>query len=107
MLVIFTNLSLIEFWVKYLALFCLLSVIDGSEVLIGSLQNNIHLMLVVLKTQFLAYQISCYISMDFLMLSADGNTESFFFGGGAVLSRKAIVKSNFVRSPRKYFVFSP
>ena len=87
MLVIFTNLSLIEFWVKYLALFCLLSVIDGSEVLIGSLQNNIHLMLVVLKTQFLAYQISCYISMDFLMLSADGNTESFFWGGGGIIAQ--------------------
>ena len=88
MLVIFTNLSLMESRVTYLALFCLLSVIDGLKCyLMGSLQNNIQLMLVVLKAQFLAYHISCYISMDFLMLSADGNTEFFFFfgrGGGNI-----------------------
>ena len=108
MLVIFTNLSLMESRVTYLALFCLLSVIDGLKCyLMGSLQNNIQLMLVVLKAQFLAYHISCYISMDFLMLSADGNTKFIFFlGGGAVISRKAIVKSSLVRSPRKFFVFS-
>ena len=107
MLVIFTNLSLMESRVTCLALFCLLSVIDGLKCyLMGSLQNNIQLMLVVLKAQFLAYHISCYISMDFLMLSADGNTEFFFLGGGAVISRKAIVKSSLVRSPRKFFVFS-
>ena len=30
-LVFFTNLSLVEFWVRYLALFCLLLVIDSFE----------------------------------------------------------------------------
>ena len=42
MLVFFTNLSLMEFQVRYLALFLLFSVIDGFEWFwMGSLQKNI------------------------------------------------------------------
>ena len=41
MLVFFTNLSLTECQLRYLALFCLFSVIDSLEWLIGSLYKNI------------------------------------------------------------------
>ena len=47
MLVYFTNLSLMKFQVRYLALFLLFSVIDGLEWLwMESPQKNIQLMLV-------------------------------------------------------------
>ena len=47
MLVYFTNLSLMKFQVRYLALFLLFSVIDGFEWLwMESPQKNIQLMLV-------------------------------------------------------------
>ena len=55
MLVFLTNLSLMEFQVKYLVLFYLFSVIDGFEWLwMGSLNKNIQLMVEFLKAPFKA-----------------------------------------------------
>ena len=69
MLVFFTNLSLMEFQVRYLALFLLFSVIDGFEWFwMGSLHKNIQLMLEFLKTPFLVLHFSYYTSMTFLMM---------------------------------------
>ena len=65
MLVFFTNLSLMEFQVRYLALFLLFSVIDGFEWFwMGSLHKNIQLMLEFLKASFFSY----YTWMTFLMM---------------------------------------
>ena len=56
MLVFFTNLSLIEFQVRYLALFLLFSVVDGFEWFwMESLHKNIQLLLEFLKAPFLVY----------------------------------------------------
>ena len=53
-LVFFTNVKSYEFQVRYLALFCLFSVIDYfGWFSMGSLQKNILLMLVFLKAPFL------------------------------------------------------
>ena len=53
MLVFFTNLSLIEFQVRYLALFLLFSVIDGFEWFwMENIHKNIQLMLEFLKDPF-------------------------------------------------------
>ena len=69
MLVFFTNLSLMEFQVIYLALFLLFSVIDGFEWFrMGSLLKNIQLMLEFLKAPFLVPHFSCYTLMTFLMM---------------------------------------
>ena len=69
MLVIFTNLSLMEFQVIYLALFLLFSVIDGFEWFrMGSLLKNIQLMLEFLKAPFLVLHVPFYTLMTFLML---------------------------------------
>ena len=55
MLVFLKNLSLIEFQDRYLALFCLFSIIDGVEwPWMVSLHKNIHLMLEFLKSPFKA-----------------------------------------------------
>ena len=55
-LVFFTNLSLIEFQVRYLALFLLFSVVDGFEWFwMESLHKNIQLLLEFLKAPFLVY----------------------------------------------------
>ena len=65
MLVFFTNLSLMEFQVRYLALFLLFSVIDGFKWFwMGSLHKNIQLMLEFLKASFFSY----YTWMTFLMM---------------------------------------
>ena len=54
MLVFFTDLSLMEFQVRYLALFLLFSVIDGFKCFwVGSLHKNIQLMLKFLMDPFL------------------------------------------------------
>ena len=54
MQVFFTNLSLMEFQVRYLALFLLFAVIDGFKWLwMGSLHKNTQLMLEFLKAPFL------------------------------------------------------
>ena len=68
MLVFFTNLSLMEFQVRYLALFLLFSVIDGFEWFwMESLHKNIQLMLEFLKAPFLVLHFSYFILMTFLM----------------------------------------
>ena len=70
MLVLFTNLSLNEFRVIYLALFRLFSVIDGFEWLwMGSLHKNIQLMPEFLKTPFLVLHFPYHKLMTFLVLS--------------------------------------
>ena len=69
MLVFFLNLSLMEFQVKYLALFLLFSVIGGFGWFgIGNLHKNIQLMLQFLKGPFLVLLISYYTLMTFLMM---------------------------------------
>ena len=69
MLVFFTNLSLMEFQVRYLALFLLFSVIDGFEWFwMGSLHKNIQLMLEFLKAPFLVLHFSYYKLMTFLTM---------------------------------------
>ena len=69
MLVFFTNLSLMEFQVRYLTLFLLFLVIDGFEwVRMESLQENIQLMLEFLKAPFLVTHYSCYTLMTFLTM---------------------------------------
>ena len=61
MLVFFTNLSLMEFQVRYLALFLLFSVIDDFEWFwMESLHKNIQLMLEFLKAPFLVLHFSYY-----------------------------------------------
>ena len=70
MLVFFTNLSLMEFQVRYLALFLLFSVVDNFEWFwMESLYKNIQLMWEFLKAPFLVQHISYYTLMTFLMLS--------------------------------------
>ena len=69
MLVYFTNLSLMEFQVRYLALFLLFLVIDSFEWFwMGSLHKNIQLMLEFLKGQFLVLHFSCCILMILLIM---------------------------------------
>ena len=69
MLVFFTNLSLTEFQVRYLALFLLFSVIDGFEWFwMGSLHKNIQLMLEFRKAPLLVLHFSYYILMIFLTM---------------------------------------
>ena len=69
MLVYFTNLSLMEFQVIFLALFLLFSVIDGFKWFwMESLLKNIQLMLKFLKAPFLAIHFFCCILMTFLMM---------------------------------------
>ena len=69
MLVFFTNVSLIEFQVRYLALRFLFSIIDGSKLLwIASLHKNIQLMLQFLKAPPLVLHFSFYTLMIFLII---------------------------------------
>ena len=69
MLVFFTNLSPMEFQVRYLALFLLFSVIDGFEWFwMESLHKNIQLMLEFLKAPFLVLHFSCCKLLTFLMI---------------------------------------
>ena len=59
MLVFFTNLSLMEFDVKYLTLFLLFSVTDGFKWFwMAIFHKNIQLMLEILKAQFLVLRFS-------------------------------------------------
>ena len=70
MLVFFTNLSLMEFQVRYLALFLHFSVIDGSKWFwMESLHKTIQLMLEFLKAPFLVLHFRYCILITFLMLS--------------------------------------
>ena len=69
MLVFLTNLSLIEFQVRYLTLFLLFSVIDSFKWFwMESLHKNIQLMLEFLKAPFLVLHFSYYTLMTFLMM---------------------------------------
>ena len=69
MLVFSINLSLMEFQVRYLALFLLFSVIDSFEWFsMGSLHKNIELMLDFVKAPFLVLHFSYYTLMTFLMM---------------------------------------
>ena len=71
MLVFFTNFSLIEFQVRYSALFLLFSVIDNFEWFwMGSLHKNIQLNREFLKAPFSVLHFSYYILtlMIFLMM---------------------------------------
>ena len=69
MLVFFTNLSLMEFQVRYLALFLLFSVIDDVEWFsMESLHKNIQLMLEFLKAPFVVLYFSYYTLMTLLMM---------------------------------------
>ena len=68
MLFFFTNLSLMEFQVRYLALFLLFSVIgDFGSSWIGNLHKNIQLMPEFLKGPFLVLHFLLYIN-DLLMM---------------------------------------
>ena len=70
MLVFFTNLSLMEFLGRYLALFLLFSVIDYFEWFwMESIHKNIQLMQEFLKAPFLVLHFSYYTLMTFLMMS--------------------------------------
>ena len=69
MLVFFANVSLMEFQVRYLALFLLFSVVDGFEWFwMESLHKNIQLLLEFLKAPFLLLHFSCYTLITFLMM---------------------------------------
>ena len=66
---LFTNVSLMEFQVRYLALFLLFSVIGGFRWFwMGNLHKNNQLMLKFLKDPFLVLHFSCYTLMIFLMM---------------------------------------
>ena len=69
MLVFFTNLSLMEFQVRYLVSFLLFLAIDNFEWFwMESLHKNIQLMREFLKAPFLVLQFSYYTLMTFLMM---------------------------------------
>ena len=69
MLVFFTNLSRMEFQVRYLALFLLFSVIDDFEwFCMESLHKNFQLMWEFLKAPFLVLHFFYYTLMIFLMM---------------------------------------
>ena len=69
MLVFFTNLSLVEFQVRYLALFLPFSGTDVFESFwMESLHKNIQLMLEFFKAPFLVLHFSYYTLMTFLMM---------------------------------------
>ena len=66
----FDKECMLEFQVRYLALFLLFSVIDSFEWLwMGSFHKNIQLMLEFLKAPFLVLNYSYYTLLTFLMLS--------------------------------------
>ena len=68
-MLVFTNLSLMEFPVKYLALFLLFSVIDGFDWFwVKSLHKNIQLMFEFLKAPFLVLHISYYTLLTSLTM---------------------------------------
>ena len=72
MLIFFTKLSLMEFQVRYLALFLVFSVIDGFNWFwMGSLHYNIQLMLELVKAVLLVLHFSYYTLMTFLMSSVE------------------------------------
>ena len=87
MLVFFTNLSYMEFHVRYLALFLPFSVIDCfGWFWIGSLHKNIQLMLEFLKAPFLVLHFSYYTLTHFFPMFpfSPQKTKGFLmFSGGS------------------------
>ena len=68
-LAFFTNFRLMDFQVRYLALFLLFPVIDGFEwFCMESFHKNIQLMLEFLKAQFLILHFPYYTLMTFLTM---------------------------------------
>ena len=68
-LVFFTNISLTKFQVRYMALFCLFSLIDGfGWFWMGSLNKNSWLMLGFLKSPLLVLHYSYHTLMSFPMM---------------------------------------
>ena len=68
MLVFFTNLSLMEFQVRYLAIFLLFLILDDFELFwMENLHKNIQLMLELLKALFLLLHFSYCTLMIFLL----------------------------------------
>ena len=69
MLVLFTNLSLMEFWIKYLALVCPFSAKYIFEWFwVRNLHKNIQLRLEFIRAYFLVEHFSCYTPMTSLMM---------------------------------------
>ena len=69
MLVIFTNVILMEFQDRHLLLFCLSSTIYSFQWFwMGILQKNIQLMSVLFKAPFLVLDFSYYALITFLMM---------------------------------------
>ena len=69
MLFFFPNVGLMEFQVRYLALFCLFLEIYGFEWFwMGSFPKNIQLMLIFLKAPILVLHFSYYTLMTLLMM---------------------------------------
>ena len=69
MLAFFTTLSLMEFRVRHLALFHLFLVSDGFDwFCVGSLHENIQLMLEFPKAPFLVLHFPYYTLMTFLII---------------------------------------
>ena len=80
MLVFFTNLSLMEVKVRYLALILLFSVLDCFKWLwMGSLHNNIQLMVELLKAPFLVLLFCYYALMTLMMLSVIVQRSMYLF----------------------------
>ena len=77
MLIFFTNLSLMEFQVTYLALLLLFSVIDGFEWFwMESLHKNIQLMLEFLKAPFLVLHFPDDVISNIAIYADDTNLYS-------------------------------
>ena len=69
MLVFYTNLTLTQFQVRYLAIFSLFSVINSFKLFrIGSLNKDIQLILEFLEAPFLAVHFYYNALMTFLMM---------------------------------------
>ena len=69
MLVFFTNISVMEFQIRYLALLCLFSVINNFKYFwMGSTHKNTQLMLEFLKAPLLVLHFSYYRLITFLMM---------------------------------------
>ena len=64
----FTDLSLIEFQIRYLAYFFFSIIVGFKWFWMESLHRNIQLMLEFLKAPFLVLHFSCCILMTFLMM---------------------------------------
>ena len=95
MLVFFTNLSLMEFQVRYLALFLLFSVIDSFEWFwMESLHKNIQLKLEFLKIPFLVLQLSFFCFYWNQLLNFNLNYKTLWTGVGSDFLISVVKKLN-------------